>query len=95
MISLYTKSPDDQVIKTALANIGKELGTARDAIHYALGKDWDTHVGIRSMLVTNFLSLFYFFTDTRIMINKGMVNKGKYCFYRKNKGIPVYNFEEP
>ena len=32
---------------------------------------------------------------TRIMINKGMVNKGKYWIYRKNKGIPVYNFEEP
>ena len=54
MICLDTKSPDDQVMKTALANIGKELGTARDAIHYALGKDWDTHVGIRSVLVTNF-----------------------------------------
>jgi len=46
MICLDTKSPDDQVMKNALANIGKELGTARDAIHYALGKDWDTHVGI-------------------------------------------------
>ena len=29
------------------------------------------------------------------MINKGMVNKGKYWIYGKNKGIPVYNFEEP
>ena len=33
--------------------------------------------------------------NTRIIINKGMVNKGKYWIYGKNKGIPVYNFEEP
>ena len=37
----------------------------------------------------------FFMTGTRIMINKGMVNKGKYWIYGKNKGIPVYNFEEP
>ena len=29
------------------------------------------------------------------MVNKGMVNKGKYWIYGKNNGIPVYNFEEP
>ena len=27
--------------------------------------------------------------DTRIMINKGMVNKGKYWILEKNKGVPV------
>ena len=26
---------------------------------------------------------------TRIMINKGMVNKGKYWILEKNKGLPV------
>ena len=26
---------------------------------------------------------------TRIMINKGMVNKGKYWILEKNKGVPV------
>ena len=31
---------------------------------------------------------------TRIMINKGMVNKGKYWIFEKNKGISVSNFEE-
>ena len=29
------------------------------------------------------------------MINKGMVNKGKYWIFEKNKGISVSNFEEP
>ena len=35
------------------------------------------------------LSYFYY------MINKGMVNKGKYWIFEKNKGISVSNFEEP
>ena len=34
------------------------------------------------------------FRGTRIMINKGMVNKGKYWIFEKNKGISVSNFEE-
>ena len=29
------------------------------------------------------------------MINKGMVNKGKYWIFEKNKGISVSNFKEP
>ena len=33
--------------------------------------------------------------NTRIMINKGMVNKGKYWIFEKNKGISVSNFKEP
>ena len=33
--------------------------------------------------------------DTRIMINKGMFNKGKYWIFGKNKGVSVSNFEEP
>ena len=28
-------------------------------------------------------------SSTRIMINKGMVNKGKYWILEKNKGLPV------
>ena len=30
-----------------------------------------------------------FYVHTRIMINKGMVNKGKYWILEKNKGLPV------
>ena len=33
--------------------------------------------------------------STRIMINKGMFNKGKYWIFGKNKGVSVSNFEEP
>ena len=29
------------------------------------------------------------------MNNKGMVNKGKYWIFEKNKGISVSNFKEP
>ena len=32
------------------------------------------------------------FSATRIMINKGMVNKGKYWIFEKNKGAPVSYF---
>ena len=32
---------------------------------------------------------------TRIMINKGMFNKGKYWIFKINKGVSVSNFEEP
>ena len=32
---------------------------------------------------------------TRIMINKGMANKGKYWIFGKNKGVSLSNFEEP
>ena len=32
------------------------------------------------------------FSDTRIMINKGMANKGKYWIFEKNKGAPVSYF---
>ena len=32
---------------------------------------------------------------TRIMINKGMVNKGKYWIFETNKGTSVSNFGEP
>jgi len=46
LICLKIKCPDDPVMRKSLANIGKELSTARDAIHFALGKDWDNHVGI-------------------------------------------------
>ena len=31
---------------------------------------------------------------TRIMINKGMVNKGKYWIFEKNKGAPVSYFKD-
>jgi len=49
LICLETKCPDDPVMRKSLANIGKELTTARDAIHFALGKDWDNHVDISVM----------------------------------------------
>ena len=36
-----------------------------------------------------------FFGTTRIMINKGMVNKGKYWIFERNKDVSVSNFGEP
>ena len=33
--------------------------------------------------------------DLIFLCTRIMINKGKYWIYRKNKGIPVYNFEEP
>ena len=55
--------------------------------------DWP-RAGILTQLTfyaISFKDSFY----TRIMINKGMVNKGKYWIYGKNKGVSVSNFEEP
>ena len=36
---------------------------------------------------------FLFIFDTRIMINKGMFNKGKYWIFGINKGVLVSNLE--
>ena len=33
-------------------------------------------------------------STTRIMINKGMANKGKYWIFEKNKGAPVSYFKD-
>ena len=35
--------------------------------------------------------IFFIYANTRIMIYKGMVYKGKYWIFEKNKGIPVSN----
>ena len=49
---------------------------------------------IRFFVIGRTVSLepFHIKSYTRIMINKGMVNKGKYWIFEKNKGAPVSYF---
>ena len=48
----------------------------------------------RTTSIFNLIHLLVMDKTTRIMINKGMFNKGKYWIFGKNKGVSVSNFEE-
>ena len=46
--------------------------------------------------VSSLLAMLIFCLEhTRIIINKGMVNKGKYWIFERNKDVSVSNFGEP